>query len=93
MMDLSKEEINAALENMRNLARDPSKLAEMTAAWNVACDSLEKHYLAIRPKIKNFEVHHMNEVARYRFACAIAAGHSMSECARLAVLKITGAEV
>lgn len=91
MIAVTKAEIEAALKIMRDLARDPAKRAEMEAAWNQACDQLEAHYLAIRPKLKSFEVHHMNEVARYRFACAIAAGHPMAECVNLAVAKIVAA--
>ena len=90
MSDVTKAEIEAAMTNMRELARNPAKLAEMTAAWNQACDRLEAHYRAMRPKPKVFEVHHMNVVARHRFACAIAAGHPMAECANLAIAKITG---
>ena len=88
MSDVTKAEIEAALINMRDLARSPAKFAEMTAAWTPACDRLEAHYLAMRPKPKRFEVRRMNEVAWYRFACAIAAGHPMAECANLAVAKI-----
>lgn len=91
MTEVTKEEINAALANMRKLAADPKARAEMQTAWDAACGQLETHYFAMRPKPKSFEVHHMNEVARYRFACAIAAGHPMIECANLAVEKITGA--
>ena len=90
MSEVTKAEIEAALTNMRELARSPAKLAEMTAAWNQACDGLEAHYLAMRPKPKHSEVHHMNEVARYRFACAIAAGRPMAECANLAIAEIVG---
>lgn len=85
---VSQSEIEATLSRMRELARDPAKRAAMQAAWNAALDQLEPFYLAMRPKPKSFEVHHMNETARYRFACAIAAGHPMEECARLAVSSI-----
>ena len=90
MSEVTKAEIDAALANMRELARSPAKLAEMTAAWNRACDGLEAHYRTMRPRPRSYEVHHMNEVARYRFASAIAAGHPMEECANLAVAKIVG---
>lgn len=90
MTEITKAEIAAALTVMRNLARNPANLAEMQTAWNLACDRLEAHYRGIRPVPKSFEVHHMNETARARFACAIAAGHPMAECTRLAVEKIVG---
>lgn len=89
MTDFTKQEIEAAMKIMRDLGRDPAKLAQMTAAWNTVCDRLEPHYLGMRPKPKVFEVHHMNEVARYRFSCAIAAGHDFAKCADLAVERIT----
>ena len=75
----SKRKAEAILR-MRELARDPAKKAEMQAAWNKVCDRLEIHYLAMRPKPKSFEVHHMNEVARARFACALVAGHNYADC-------------
>ena len=90
MAEVTKADIEAALTNMRELARSPAKRAEMTAAWNQACDGLQAHYRAMRPTPKRYEVHHLNEVARYRFACAIAAGRPMAECANLAIAEIVG---
>jgi hypothetical protein len=84
----TKAEIDAAISRMRDLGRDPAKLAEMQTAWNAVCDQLEPFYLAMRPKPKSFEVHHMNETARARFACAVAAGNSMADCTAVAVAKI-----
>ena len=83
-------ELKAAIRELRELVRSPAKLAEITAAWNQVCDRLETHYLAMRPKPKSFEVHHMNEIARAHFACAIVAGHQMAECVNIAIARITG---
>lgn len=91
MTEFTKEELNAALAHMRDIARDPAKGAAMQAAWGTVCDRLEPHYLAMRPKPKSFEVHHMNEIARARFAHAVVAGHSFEKCADLAVERIMGA--
>lgn len=78
----------AAIARMRDLARDPAKRAAMEAAWNKVVDQLHPYYLAMRPKPKSFEVHHMNETARYRFACALASGRPMEECITVAVARI-----
>ena len=80
MDKFTKKEIDEAIVRMRELARDLAKKAEMQAAWNKVCDRLEVHYLAMRPTPKSFEVHHMNEVARARFACALVAGHNYADC-------------
>jgi hypothetical protein len=87
-MQQSFKDIEAALIRMRELARSPAKRAEMETAWNTVLDQLEPFYLAMRPRPKSFEVHHMNETARARFAYALAAGHSMAECASLAVARV-----
>jgi len=81
-------EANAAIDHMRNIARDPAKRAAMQAAWDTVCNRLEPHYLAMRPKPRSFEVRHMNETARAQFACAVVAKHSFAECANLAVARI-----
>jgi hypothetical protein len=87
---VDKTEIEAAITRMRELAQNPAKKAEMEAAWGRVVDRLAPFYLAMRPKPRSFEVHHMNETARYRFACALAAGRPMDECVDVAVTKITG---
>lgn len=79
-----------AVNRMRELARDPVKKAEMEAGWNAVLDRLGPFYSAMRPKPKSFEVHHMNETARYRFATAIVANRPMADCVDLAVTRITG---
>lgn len=89
MTEFTKQELDAAIAHMRDIARDPAKGRAMQAAWNTVCDRLEPHYLAMRPKPKSFEVHHMNETARARFACAVVAGHSFADCTDAAVQKIT----
>ena len=89
--DPSKQEIEAAIRLMRDIARDPAKGAAMQAAWGTVCDRLELYYLAMRPKPRSFEVHHLNESARARFACAVAAGHDFAKCADLAAQRITTA--
>jgi len=88
MLTNEKAEIEAAIVTMRELAKDPAKRAAMQAAWETVLDRLEPHYLAMRPKLKSFEVYHMNEAARWRFACAVASGHSFPDCADKAVAKI-----
>jgi hypothetical protein len=79
-----------ALQIMRQLGQDPKKREAMQAAWDTVMDRLEPFYMAMRPKPKSFEVHHMNETARQRFAHAIAAGHTFEDCAYLAVERIKG---
>ena len=91
MTEFSKQELDAAIAHMRDLGRDPVILAQMQAAWSTVCDRLEPHYSAMRPKPKSYEVHHMNETARARFAYAIVAGHDFAKCADLAVERIVGA--
>ena len=90
MSEFTKAELDTCINYMRDLGRDPQKLAEMQAAWGTVMDNLEPYYLAMRPRPKSFEVHHMNETARARFAHAVAAGHPFAECARLAVSRIKG---
>ena len=90
MSTTTKENPQAVIQQMRDLAQKPSKKAEMQAAWNKVCDQLEPFYLAMRPKPKSFEVHHMNETARLEFARALIAGQSMDDCVAAAVSRIKG---
>ena len=81
---------NEAIARMREIATDPKVKAQMEAAWNRVCDALEPFYLAMRPKPRSYEVHHMNEKARERFAHAVAAGRSFDECANVAIERVKG---
>jgi hypothetical protein len=87
VLQMSNEE---ALRIMRQLAQDPEKYKAMHAAWGTVMDRLGPFYMAMRPQPKSFEVHHMNETARQRFAHAVAAGHTFEDCAYLAVERIKG---
>jgi hypothetical protein len=79
---------NEAIDQLRQMAEDPQTRVAMQAGWNAVMDQLEPFYLAMRPKPKSFEVHHMNEVARISFARAVIDGHSFAEAAALAVERI-----
>lgn len=82
---------NEAITRMREIAADPNVKAKMQAAWDRVCDALEPFYLAMRPKPRSFEVRHMNEKARERFAHAVAAGRSFDECTKVAIERVKGA--
>ena len=84
------KETNEILNRARELAKDPIKQAAMQAGWNKVLDQLQPYYLAMRPMPKSFEVHHMNEHARYHFMVAYVNGNEMEVCIDRAVSKVKG---
>ena len=52
---------------------EPETEAPLWAHWNKIVDAIEKHALARRPKMRVFEVHHMNETARAALLTAFVA--------------------
>lgn len=79
---------NEAIARLREMSADPKVKAAMFAAWNAVIDELEPYYLAKRPKMKSFEVHHSNEVARACFAQAVVAGEPWEHCTRVAIERV-----
>lgn len=70
--------------------REPASEPLLWAAWNRVVDRIEKHALALRPKPKVFEVHHLNETARKALLQSFAAGNAVdaAETAALEAIKL-----
>lgn len=87
---INTKEANKIMDKARELAQNPEKKKEMQAGWDKVCDILLPYYKAMKPLPRSFEVHHMNEHARYSFMSAYVNGYSMNECIERAIQKIKG---
>lgn len=79
-----KSERDKIAAKARKMCADPVKAAEWRGAWCRVLDRLEPIYVARRPVMKSFEVHHSNEKAREAMLRALVAGKPMAECEEVA---------
>jgi hypothetical protein len=80
--------MDIAAQAKAKLAVDTARGATLQAAWQIACDKIEAHMLARRPKPRSFEVHHMTETARQAFLEAFCEGKSDDVCVLVACERI-----
>jgi hypothetical protein len=72
-------------------AKEPATEPALWEGWNRVCDRIHTHALAMRPKPKSFEVHHLTETARKAYLESFVSGTDIA-VAESAALASIGAE-
>lgn len=80
-----KSENQKIAEQARKLYDNPKDGPAMRAAWARVTGALDVVFLAKRPKMRVFEVHHAKEVARAAFLrAAVVDKKNLQECEEIA---------